>query len=98
MNQVALNLDDKYPSGFWFWYAANTHIYKAFERMALRMASSGRTKYSARTIIENIRWRTDLRDKQATFKINGNNVPGMARLFMETHGERFPKFFELREQ
>lgn len=96
MNQAALNLDDKYPQGFWAWYLKNAHIYRAFESMALQMAFSGRQRYSARTIIENIRWQSDLQDKEVTFKINGNNVPGLARLFMEMHGQRFPNFFELR--
>jgi len=89
--------DPKYPGGFFSWLARNQRIYNEFEKQALRMALRGRKRYSARTIIEVIRWNTDLRDSGSSFKINGNQVPGMARLFMETHGEKYPKFFELRD-
>ena len=97
MNQVALNLDSAYPANFFRWLQANARIYTEFERRALYMARSGRKQYSARTIVEAIRWNTDMQDTDTLFKINGNYVPGMARLFMETHGEQYPGFFSLRD-
>lgn len=96
MNQAALKLDDSYPDGFFHWLGKNPQIYLAFKRQALRMAQSGRKRYSARTIVEVIRWNTDLEDSGSTFKINDHYTPGMARLFMAEYGARFPKFFELR--
>ena len=88
---------DGYPAGFWHWLARNEHIYAAFKIEAIRMALTGRKRYSARTITEVLRWQTDLKDSETTFKINGNYVPGMARLFMSEYGERFPGFFQLRD-
>ena len=98
MNQAALQLDfrDDYPDGFFAWLAKNQSIYIEFEKRALRVALMGRKRYSAKTIVESIRWDTELRDKDVLFKINNTWTAGMARLWMETHGHRYPKFFELR--
>lgn len=87
---------DEYPDGFWHWLPKNSRVYREFERRALQMARTGRKRYSARTIIEILRWDSDIADSEKTFKINGNYVPGMARLFMATHGTAYPRFFELR--
>ena len=98
MNQAALQFeDDGFPVGFWHWLRQNEHIYSAFKCLAFQMALSGRTRYSARTIVENIRWKTDLRDSDKTFKINNIYTPGMARLFMSEYGEKYPGFFQLRD-
>jgi hypothetical protein len=98
MTQNLLNFpSDNYPNGFWKWLQTNGHIYDAFKIEAIRMAMTGRKRYSARTIIEILRWRTDLKDSDVTFKINDHYTPGMARLFMSEYGERFPKFFNLRD-
>ena len=97
MNQPALTFRDPYPDGFWLWLPKNRHIYRAFERRALQMARTGRKRYSARTITETIRWQTDLADSETTFKINDHYTPGMARLWMNTHGATYPGFFRLRD-
>ncbi len=83
-----------YPLEFQNWLRHNRSLYSAFEEKALRMAKL-RKRYSARAIIHVIRWETELRDADVTFKCNNNWTPMMARLFME----RFPcydKFFETR--
>jgi hypothetical protein len=100
MNQGALQLDfedDGYPVNFWRWLRANQHVYRAFCAYAFRMAMTGRKRYSARTIVERIRWDTDLSDNEETFKINDHYTPGMARLFMSEYGEKYPGFFQLRD-
>lgn len=97
MNQPALRFDDGYPAGFWRWFADNNRIWREFEKRALRMARTGRGHYSARTIVETLRWDTDLCDSEATFKINDHYTPGLARLWMNTHGKQYPKFFRLRD-
>ena len=61
------------------------------------MALVGRKRYSARTIIEVLRWDSDLREKNKLFKISNNMVPGMARLWMARYGRKHPRFFNLRE-
>ena len=98
MIQTALQFGgDSYPPGFWRWYKANYHIYLKFEKRALEMAKTGRRRYSARTIVERIRWDTDIKDNEITFKINDHYTPGMARLFVERHGEDLPGFFQIRD-
>ena len=85
---------DDYPEGFFRWLQDNRSIWTEFERMALLMANR-RERYSARTIIETMRWNTDLREKDVTFKLSNNMTPGMARLWMAKHGRKYPKFFSL---
>lgn len=87
----------RYPAGFWHWMKDNAHIYMAFKNFALQMAATGRKRYSARTIVEVMRWQTDLKDTDKQWKINGNYVPGLARLFMSDHGDKYPDFFLLRD-
>jgi hypothetical protein len=100
MNQqefIAKNQMD-YPEGFFQWLQTNRDIWKEFEAMALKMAKR-RTRYSARTIVEVMRWNTDLREKpDVTFKLSNNMTPGMARLWMRKHGKRHPKFFSLHNR
>lgn len=98
MNQAALQFeDDGYPVGFWHWLRQNEHIYSAFKCLAFEMALTGRTRYSARTIVEGIRWKTDLSDTDKTFKVNNNYTSGLARLFMSEYGEKYQGFFQLRD-
>jgi hypothetical protein len=100
MQQTAMEFDDriKYPDGFWKWLADpnNKKLYDQFSKRASQMALR-RERYSARTIIEVMRWNTDLSDSNETFKIGNNMVPGMARLWLHEHGQRHPKFFQLRD-
>ena len=97
MNQASLKFTDEYPNGFWRWLDKNYQIYKTFERMAMEMARTGRTRYSARTIVERLRWDTDIQDTEKTLKINDHFTPGLARLFMRDHGKQYPRFFHLRD-
>ena len=88
---------DQYPDGFFHWLSQNQHIWKAFEEKAYIMAAvAKRPRYSARTIIEVMRWDSDLREKNKLFKISNNMVPGLARLWMAKHGANHPKFFSVR--
>lgn len=89
--------EQHYPPGFHAWLRENWHIWEEFERRAMQMWRSGRKRYSARTIIEVVRWNTDLResDKRATWKINNTWIPAMARYFMEKHPS-CKGFFEQR--
>jgi hypothetical protein len=87
---------DDYPTGFFWWLRENFHIWEAFEKQALRMAAI-RSRYSARTIIEVMRWNSDLADKTTLFKINDHAIPGLSRMWMAKHGDDHPKFFEMRK-
>ncbi len=96
--QSRMNFDinfNRNPKGFARWLNRNDHIYKTFEERALQMAATGRKRYSARTIGENMLYHTDLYDS-SPFKISNNAVPGLARYWMSRHGHRYPNFFSLR--
>ena len=67
---------------FHFWLSENWHIWKAFEGEAIRTWNRGRRHYSARTLAEYLRHETAIRESDGEFKINGNFVPCMARLFV----------------
>ena len=82
----------EYPEVWWY-----------FNKFATFALNRGHTRFSARAVMERVRWETlagetplvdDPRYK-STFKINNNFVPYYARLFMETHN--LPDFFETRE-
>lgn len=89
---------DEYPEGFFHWLADNQHIWKAFEEKAYVMAAvAKRPRYSARTIIEVMRWDSDIHEDKPLFKLSNNMTPGMARLWMAKHGKSYPKFFNLRK-
>ncbi len=96
-NAFALKHQADYPDGFFKWLTDNMKIWKAFEAKALRMAAL-RERYSARTIVEVMRWETDLRQTDNLFKLSNNMTPGMARLWMHKHGKRHPKFFTLHNK
>lgn len=93
-----MNREDwlKYPIEFrnWIRQPENRRIYWSFENKAKRMAQI-RQRYSARAIIHVIRWETELREADVTFKCNNNHTPYMARLFMERNPE-YEGFFETR--
>lgn len=86
-NLIRENLDVFLP-GFDLWLRDNRHIWTAFEREANRAWARGRRTYSARTIIEYLRHETALADTGADWKINGNNVPDLARLYRLRHPDR----------
>ncbi len=96
MDQAQLDFaevhEDKYPPGFFYWISKNQKIWKAFEAKALQMAQR-RKHYSARTIIEVMRWHTDLQDTDEVFKLSDHWTPGMARLWMAKHDKQHPNFF-----
>lgn len=76
-------------------HAANPQVYDLFRKLAFKMRSTGRDRYSARTIIEVIRWDFDLKTYGEVFQINGDFVPIYVRLLIYHHPE-FREFFELR--
>lgn len=60
----------------------NPEFYELFKTFTLQMIRAGRAHYSARTIIHQIRWHTDLHAKSDDgFKINNDYSPFYARKF-----------------
>jgi hypothetical protein len=90
---------DRYPSNilarFKAWHHRNPHIYEQFKALAYKMRATGRERYSARTIIEVMRWHYDLRTKGDVFEVNDNFTPIYVRMLIHDHPE-FTGFFELR--
>lgn len=76
-------------------HAANPHVYRKFAELARQMASTGRPRYSARTIVEVMRWHFDLGTTGDPFEINGDFVPIYVRLFIYNNPQ-YLAFFELR--
>lgn len=96
MNQQDIFGDDNFSKWMKF-HKANPLVWKLFERYALEAINSGRRHYSARTIMERVRWHAEVTTKGGSFKLNNNHVPYYARLFIQTHPEH-ADFFETRER
>ena len=76
-------------------HIANPHVYKLFTRFAQKATSSGRKRYSARTIWHVMRWHADFETTDTAYKLNDHHTPFYARLWMEEHPQ-YPGFFETR--
>jgi hypothetical protein len=87
----------KYRSDFAAWLLANPHIWQAFAAKADQVWNRGRQHYSARTIVEVMRHESMLAEVGGEWKINGNYVPDLARLYVESYPDRVC-LFETRVQ
>ena len=67
--------------GFTEFNKKNPQIYRTFEKQALRAIANGRTKLSAKMIINWIRWETSLTSEELNFKINDAYQSYYPRLF-----------------
>ena len=75
-----------FRKGFVSWLDLNYPIFEEFVRQARAIRETGRTRYSARIIIEYIRHETALREAAGSkFKVNNNAVPDIARLYLLLH-------------
>jgi len=91
-----LMFSQEYRPDFPGWLQENIHIYLEFERRALQVAKR-REHYSARTIVEVMRHDTAIGQLTGDFKINGNYVPDMARLFSQLN-PLYECLFEFRRE
>ena len=63
-------------------HADNPHIYDLFEEFAFKAINAGRERYSIKTIVELIRWHTDVTTRSVDgFKLSNNHTPYYAREF-----------------
>lgn len=82
--------------GFLPWLAANESIYLAFEQQVYDLIGTGWRRFSARTILEEMRHYTRHREAGAcSLKINDHRAPDLARLFV-IRNPRYAKFWEYR--
>ena len=95
MNYAELN-GQTIRQGFMEFHRQNPHIFKAFETQALLAIAKGRTKISAKLIINWIRWHVYLESSDLSFKINDAYQAYYARLFVEVHPEH-NEVFEFRK-
>ena len=81
---------------FVVFHKANPHVYSLFCEIADDMRQY-QDQYSARTIIEVIRWRIDSTVGSDPVKLNDHYSPYYARMYMATHPGS-EDFFELRRR
>lgn len=80
---------------FRIWIKQNMAVWHAFKAKAMQMKMTGRKKYSAKTIVEIIRWDFDLNNPGDEFKINNDFAAYLARALVDKFPE-FEGFFEFR--
>jgi hypothetical protein len=75
-----------FRDGFLGWLADNGHVYDAFEREALSWIAAGRTHFSARTIVQEMRDVFGVAEcSDSGFRINDHHSPDLARVFAILH-------------
>lgn len=82
---------------FMDWLSRNWHVWTAFEVQACALWDRGTRHWSARTIVEYLRHETAVKQDVPgdEWKINNDQVPDLARLYMLMWPER-EGFFERR--
>lgn len=90
---------DKIKNDWWQFHKANPQVWETFCIHAFRAIRKGKTKISARLIIEVIRWEhyIETDDPNSTFKINNNYIAMYARYFMFRY-PRHNNVFQIRER
>jgi hypothetical protein len=76
----------------------NPQVYEMIVQFTLEMWRAGRRRYSIRVVVERVRWETDIKTTDASFKINNNFFPLYSRKVMRDYPElkEGDGFFELR--
>lgn len=82
--------------GFEAFHKENPHIYKAFEQQVINAVQKGRTKLSAKLIVNWIRWNQFLESSDDNWKINDAYQSMYAREFIKNHPEH-SGIFEMRK-
>jgi hypothetical protein len=97
LGEVAMN-PTMFRADFYEWLQENFHVFEYFEQSANKVWDSGFKHYSARTIVEVMRHRTNIREiGDGTWKLNDKRTPDMSRLFSLLHPEK-EGLFELRRR
>lgn len=73
----------------------NPQVYAWLRHQALLLKRRGHSRYSIKTLLEVLRWRSDIKTSGDTFKINNDFTAHYARLLMQREPE-LQGFFELR--
>ena len=89
------NIDAGLLTKFEKYHKENPEVFIGFTRLAIKMKQTGRSKYSHVSIIEALRWTSDLKGGKP-FKINNDYKALYARLMIH-HWPHFKDFFSLRK-
>ena len=86
-----------YREAFNIFDRENPEVYTLFKSFCFEVLNRGKQKYSARAIMERLRWELDLNPRGSDiYKINDHTIPYYARKFLAEppqHGS----FFEIRK-
>lgn len=82
--------------GFEKFNKENPHVFDEFEKQALKAIKKGRTKISAKLIINWIRWNEFLKTSDKNFRINDAYQSYYARYFVAKYPE-YRDHFEFRK-
>lgn len=93
MTAIARSLHDRFME----FHTANPVVYKLFARFAREARAAGLDRYSAKAIMERLRWeiRISLRENNSSYKINNDYVARYARMLAQDDPS-FANFFEFR--
>lgn len=77
------------------YHRENPEIWPQFKKFAFEMLNSGRKRYSAKSIMERIRWDFEIKNSDRDFKVDNNFTAIYARVLVHRFPE-FADFFEFR--
>lgn len=92
--EIFQGADRRLVKKFSEYHQANPHVFAEFKAKAKRVKATGRERYSAWTIIQAMRWDSDLRTSSVDFKISNDFIALYARLLVHEAPE-FDGFFSL---
>ena len=97
MSAIQQSLFDDFEPGFWDWLENNSDVAAAFERTAIRGYERGKRNWSARGILQVLRWESDVRECEGEpFKINNRWSRSLAKWFVRNHPDK-SGFFRFRD-
>jgi hypothetical protein len=83
LRRIIRNNHRHFLDGFSAYLSEHPQIFQEFAKRAFQVRNAGFTRYSAKTIIEVLRWHTDLSEgPDTTFKIRAIYVADLSRLAM----------------
>lgn len=94
---TAANHSKIFNDGFVQWLTNNYHVFEVFCELTDKVRARGHRHYSARTILEKMRYETSVSDDHGTFKLTDRPIPDFARLYVLLNPERVDMFTYRRE-
>ena len=94
--QIIEKSEYDYRADFRRWLKHNPQVWAEFvKKVRKAWLHSHKSRFSARAIMEVIRWETMVHERDKTFKINNNYVADLSRLVMEVKPE-LKGYFQIR--